>query len=156
MNSKKLLYVYLLLLSVAIFVMVLLWNAINYKNIPCNERDFPQIAASGILNVATDHYSFPYFISGSDFRREMLRAWEAEWGIRVNIFVDDYYPNNLNRLLTRHFDLVALTIPAYAVSQLIDSSVNEFAFTSIDSWVVRSHSPVLLDSLNVLMRRIRE
>jgi membrane-bound lytic murein transglycosylase MltF len=120
--------------------MVLLFNINKHKNKPLEIRDFPQIIASGTLNIVTDYNSIGYFVSGysiAGFQYEMIRALEREWGIPVAIFIENGLNDNLNGLYSNRYDLIARTIPVTAV--LRDS----FAFTQ----------PIILNK-QVLVQRI--
>jgi membrane-bound lytic murein transglycosylase MltF len=107
--KKLLLYAYIVLLFFAVFLMVMLWNVIRHKDKPLEIRDYPQIVASGTLNIVTDNNSIGYFVSG--FQYEMIRALEREWGVQVRIFIENRLNDNLNGLLSQHYDLVARPIP---------------------------------------------
>jgi len=73
-------------------------------------RDYSEILASGEMNVVTDYNSIGYYVSGdtaAGFQLEMMRALEQEWGIKVNIYLENSLDANLQGLLEQQYDLVA-------------------------------------------------
>jgi len=77
-------------------------------------RDYNEIISSGELNVVTDYNSIGLYASGDSlqgFQREMILALEKEWGIKVNLFLENSLDENLEGLLTMRYDLVARNIP---------------------------------------------
>ncbi len=128
MQSRKRLYLYLLLLIAAVVVMILLWTGMKTsRNILSSPRDYNEIIASGELNVVTDYNSIGLYVSGDSlqgFQREMILALEKEWGLKVNLFLENSLDENLEGLQTMRYDLVARNIPVNI--QLKDT----FAFTN--------------------------
>jgi len=124
---NKRLYLYLLLLIVAIAAMVLLRNTLKGPGKPpATPRDYKEIMASGELNVVTDYNSIGYYVSGDSalgFQFEMMDALEKEWGIKVHLFLENSLDENLEGLLYHRYDLVARNIPVN--KQLKD----DFSFT---------------------------
>jgi membrane-bound lytic murein transglycosylase MltF len=118
---KKRLYLYLLLLAAAATAMLLL------KLSHARPRDYDEIMASGQLNVVTDYNSIGLYASGDTllgFQREMILALEKEWGIRVNLFLENSLDENLEGLLSMRYDLIARNIPVNAQLR------NAIAFTT--------------------------
>ena len=129
MQYRKRLYLYLLLLIVAVGVMLLLRPGMfGPRNAPQQlPRDYSEIISSGDLNVVTDYNSIGLYASGDSlqgFQRDMILALEKEWGIKVNLFLENSLEENLEGLRTMQYDLVARNIPVNI--QLKDS----FAFTN--------------------------
>ncbi|SFK45781.1 transporter substrate-binding domain-containing protein [Proteiniphilum acetatigenes] len=128
MQSRKRLHLYLLLLVAAVVVMILLRTGMKTsRNILSAPRDYNEIIASGELNVVTDYNSIGLYVSGDSlqgFQREMILALEKEWGIKVNLFLENSLDENLEGLQTMRYDLVARNIPVNI--QLKDT----FAFTN--------------------------
>ncbi|SCD20904.1 YfhD proteins [Proteiniphilum saccharofermentans] len=128
MQNRKRLYLYLLLLIVAIVAMILLRTSMKgSRNTFMAPRDYNEIISSGELNVVTDYNSIGLYASGDSlqgFQREMILALEKEWGIKVNLFLENSLDENLEGLLTIRYDLVARNIPVNI--QLKDT----FAFTN--------------------------
>ncbi|MEA4917479.1 Membrane-bound lytic murein transglycosylase F [bioreactor metagenome] len=90
-------------------------------------RDYDDIVLSGELNVVTDYNTIGLYASGDTllgFQREMILALEKEWGIKVNLFLENSLEENLEGLRTMRYDLIARNIPVNI--QLKDS----FAFTT--------------------------
>lgn len=115
MQNRKRLYLYLLLLIVAIVAMILLRTSMKgSRNTFMAPRDYNEIISSGELNVVTDYNSIGLYASGDSlqgFQREMILALEKEWGIKVNLFLENSLDENLEGLLTMRYDLVARNIP---------------------------------------------
>ena len=128
MNLNKKLYLYLFLLLAAVATMFLLRH-LRHSSAERRlvARDYNEIMASGELNVVTDYNSIGYFIAGDTaggFQLEMMQALEREWGVKVNLFLENSLDENLNGLLKQRYDLVARNIPVNI--QLKDT----FAFTA--------------------------
>jgi membrane-bound lytic murein transglycosylase MltF len=124
---NKRIYLYFLLLVVAIAAMIVLRNVLGGPGkLPVVPRDYKEIMASGELNVVTDYNSIGYYVSGDStrgFQLEMMEALEKEWGIKVNLFLENSLDDNLKGLLYHRYDLVARNIPVN--TQLKD----DFSFT---------------------------
>lgn len=79
-----------------------------------HSHDYDEIIASGELNVVTDYNSIGLYVSGDSllgFQQEMIDALEKEWGIKVNLFLENGLEENLNGLQSLRYDLVARNIP---------------------------------------------
>lgn len=125
MKIKIRLILYFVLLAVAVYLMFLLFN-LNKKPGVVLPRDFPEIIASGTLNVATDYNTIGYHVSGdttAGFQYELIKSIEKAWGIEVKIFLENNLDDNLNGLKTGKYDVVARNIPIN--SELL----SEFDFT---------------------------
>jgi membrane-bound lytic murein transglycosylase MltF len=142
LQYRKRLYLYLLLLAAAVAVMLLLRIAVTSRGVMPQSRDYDEIMASGELNVVTDYNSIGLYVSGDTlqgFQREMILALEKEWGIKVNLFLENSLDENLEGLLAMRYDLIARNIPVNV--QLRDT----IAFTS----------PIMLNK-QVLVQRKQE
>lgn len=118
--------IYLTLLIAALLAMILLQRLISPQEQVLLPRDYNEIMASGEMNVVTDYNSIGYYVSGDTalgFQLEMMQALEKEWGVKVNLFLENSLEDNLKGLLEQRYDLVARNIPVN--SALRDS----FAFT---------------------------
>ena len=107
------LFLYVSLLLVALLVMMMLWKVRKEKQ-PALPRDFPEMAKSGELNVATDYNSIGYFVSGDSvmgFQYDLMKALEREWNLKVNVFLENSLDENLEGLLRGRYDIVARNIP---------------------------------------------
>ncbi len=115
MKVLRRLTIYFILLFLAILAMVLLWRSMNRsREWTGAERDLYEILESGELNVVTDYNSIGYFVSGDTvqgFQLELMNALEEEWGIRVNLFLENSLEDNLNGLNQQRYDLIARSIP---------------------------------------------
>ena len=98
------------------------------RNTNAPTRDYQEIINSGNLNVVTDYNSFGYFVSGDTidgFQYEMIKRLENDWGIKVNIFLENRLDDNLYGLNKGVYDIVARNIP-------INSELKEnFGFTQV-------------------------
>lgn len=155
MTYRKRLYFYLLLLIVAIAVMLLLRMGItDSRRVSLSSRDYNEIMASGELNVVTDYNSIGLYVSGDTlqgFQREMVLALEKEWGIKVNLFLENSLDENLEGLRTMRYDLVARNIPVNI--ELKDS----FAFTSpimLNKQVLVQRKPEYNDSIEPIRQHL--
>lgn len=138
---RKRLYLYVLLLVIAVATMIGLRYAMNRsQKPPSTPRDYSEIMASGELNVVTDYNSIGYYVSGDStqgFQLEMIRTLEKEWGVRVHLFLENSLDDNLEGLLHHRYDLVARNIPVNA--QLKDF----FSFTD----------PITLNKMVLVQRK---
>jgi len=126
LKVRQRLLIYLSLLIVSSVAMILLHRLSRQQKAADLSRDYGEIMASGEMNVVTDYNSIGYFVSGDTalgFQLEMMRALEEEWGIKVNLFLENSLEDNLRGLEEQRYDLVARSIPVNSV--LRDS----FAFT---------------------------
>lgn len=155
MEYRKRLYLYLLLLIVAIVAMILLWKSLKGSGTTSLlPRDYNEIMASGELSVVTDYNSIGLYVSGDTlqgFQREMLLALEKEWGIRVNLFLENSLEENLEGLRAMRYDLIARNIPVNV--QLKDS----FAFTiplTLNKLVLVQRKPEYNDSIEPIRQHL--
>ncbi|WP_294083299.1 transporter substrate-binding domain-containing protein [Proteiniphilum sp. UBA5384] len=155
MQYQKRLYLYLLLLIVAIAAMILLWKVM--KGSPENllsPRDYDEIIASGELNVVTDYNSIGLYVSGDTlqgFQREMLLALEKGWGIKINLFLENGLEENMEGLRRGRYDLIARNIPVNV--QLKDS----LAFTiplTLNKLVLVQRKPEYNDSIGPIRQHL--
>ncbi|MFA5649824.1 MAG: transporter substrate-binding domain-containing protein [Proteiniphilum sp.] len=107
--------IYIVLLVIAVTVMVWTRNRLASRVERMSAaRDFEEIIASGELNAVTDYNSIGYYVSGDTargFQLEMMQALEKEWGIKVNLFLENSLEENLRGLFEERYDLVARGIP---------------------------------------------
>ncbi len=127
MKIRRRFNIYLSLLIAALAAMILLQRLFRQQEQPTGVRDYEEIIATGEMNVVTDYNSIGFFASGDTalgFQQEMLRALEREWGVKVNLFLENSLEENLRGLLEKRYDLVARSIP---VNMALRDS---FAFTN--------------------------
>ena len=113
MKPKKTIVIYGVLLVIAVFLMVLLYNVSNRAEITL-PRDFPEIIKSGKLNIVTDYNPVGYRVSGdsiSGFQYELIKALERDWKLKANIFLENSLGENLQGLEQGKYDIVARNIP---------------------------------------------
>ncbi|MDR2816000.1 MAG: transporter substrate-binding domain-containing protein [Proteiniphilum sp.] len=155
MQYRNRLYLYFLLLVVGVIAMLLLRTAVkSSRNALLQPRDYNEIMASGELNVVTDYNSIGLYVSGDTlqgFQREMILALEKEWGIKVNLFLENSLDENLEGLLAMRYDLIARNIPVNI--QLKDT----FAFTipiTLNKQVLVQRKPEYNDNIEPIRQHL--
>ena len=114
MISKKRLYIYVILLIIVVIAMIMLRNTLTRKANHREINDYNEIIERGEMNVVTDYNTIGYFISGDTvegFQYEMINALTKEWGIHINIFLENNLQDNLTGLQEGRYDLVARSVP---------------------------------------------
>ena len=140
MISKKRLSIYVILLVIVVVAMIMLRNSLTRKANYIEVTDYNEIIEKGVMNVVTDYNTIGYFVSGDTvegFQYEMINALTKEWGIHINIFLENNLQDNLTGLLEGKYDLVARSIPVN--SELKGS----FSFTE----------PLILNKLVLVQRK---
>lgn len=123
---KKRLILYFVLLAVAIYIMIALWNVIHKREDMLSPRDYEEIVAEGVLNVVTDYNAVGYHVERdtlAGFQYELIRALERDWGLEVRLFLENSLEESLEGLYKGRFDIVARNIAVN--SQLLE----QFAFS---------------------------
>lgn len=114
MISKKHLYIYIILLAIVVISMIMLRNSIARKAELNKIHDYNEIIERGEMNVVTDYNTIGYYVSGDTiqgFQNEMINALMREWGIHINIFLENNLEDNLKGLTEGKYDLIARNIP---------------------------------------------
>jgi len=123
MFSKKLLILYIILLSICIFIMGSLYFVQSRTISP---RDFREIQTEGILRIVTEYDPTGYYITGNQiegFHYELSKAIANLSGLEVFIYLDTSLKKSFEGLQTNQYDIIAQNIP-------ITSEMKEhFAFT---------------------------
>lgn len=155
MQYHKRLYLYLFLLLVTLLVMVMLrTGAKGLWNRSLQPRDLNEILASGELNVVTDYNTIGLYASGDTllgFQRELLLLLEKDWGVKVNLFLENSLEKNLEGLSEMRYDLVARNIPVNV--KLKDS----YAFThpiTLNKQVLVQRKQEFNDSIAPIRRQL--
>lgn len=140
MKFKKRAYLYIILLIFALSIMILLRNLINRGENQLEVRDYIEIMSAGELNVVTDYSSIGYFVDGDTiqgFQFEMIKALEEDWGVKINLFLENSLDDNLEGLKIHKYDIIARNIP-------LNSELKEqFTFTI----------PITLNKLVLVQRK---
>lgn len=122
--------------------MIMLRNTLTKKSNHREINDYNEIMKRGEMNVVTDYNTIGYFISGDTvqgFQYELINALEEEWGIHINIFLENNLQDNLTGLQEGRFDLVARSIP-------VNSELKgNFSFTE----------PLILNKLVLVQRKLQ-
>lgn len=85
-------------------------------------RDYPEIAAEGVLRVATEYNSISFFVDGdtiSGFHYELINAFARDHGLKAVITPEMSFEERLKGLEEDRFDVIANSI--LATSELKDS-----------------------------------
>jgi membrane-bound lytic murein transglycosylase MltF len=109
-KSRKLLTLYLFILSAVLVIMVMLYNA----NRPLPPRDYREIHAEGILRVVTEYDQSGYFVSGDTiegFQYELSRAISELSGLEIRIFLEMSLSESFDGLAGHQYDIIARNIP---------------------------------------------
>ncbi|MBF6598117.1 MAG: transporter substrate-binding domain-containing protein [Fermentimonas sp.] len=120
--------------------MIMLRNSLTRKTNIREINDYNEIIERGEMNVVTDYNAIGHFISGDTvqgFQYELINALKEEWGIHINIFLENNLQDNLNGLQEGKYDIVARSIPVN--SELKGS----FSFTE----------PLILNKLVLVQRK---
>lgn len=111
MFSKKLLLLYIFLLSLAIITMGVLFF-IN-PHTP-TIRDYPQIRDEGVLRIVTEYNQSGYYLSGDKiegFQYELSKAIAEISGLEVLIYLDMSLEKSFDGLSRNQYDVIAQNIP---------------------------------------------
>lgn len=140
MISKKRLYLYVILLVLVVTAMIVLRNFLTGKSNQIEVNDYNEIIERGEMNVVTDYNTIGYFVSGDTiqgFQYELINALQKEWGIDINIFLENNLQDNLKGLEEGKYDLIARSIP-------VNSELKgNFSFTE----------PLILNKLVLVQRK---
>lgn len=123
----KRLILYFILLAMAIYIMIALWNVIHRQgDVSLLPRDYPEIVEEGVLNMVTDYNAVGYHVEGdtlAGFQYELMRALERDWGVEVRLFLENSLDESFEGLREGKYDIVARNIAIN--SQLLE----QFAFS---------------------------
>ncbi len=111
MKPKKLLLVYLVILTLVLAFMVRLRDS---RPEPVPKRDYPEIGAEGILRLVTEYNKDGYFISGDTiegFHYELSKAISDISGLEVRVQLEMSLPESFHALDINQTDIVARNIP---------------------------------------------
>jgi membrane-bound lytic murein transglycosylase MltF len=110
MKSKKLIFLYLILLLTTLVCMYTLYRSVH-KNAP---RDYPEIDSEGILRIVTEYNSAGYYVSDDTiegFQYELSRAISELSGFEVQIFLEMSLTESFEGLNRQTYDVIARNIP---------------------------------------------
>jgi len=111
MFSRKLLIVYIGLLSAVLITMGILFYIQSTK---ITQRDYQQIRQEGVLRVVTEYDRSGYFMSDDQikgFQYELSREIAELSGLEVLIYLETSLEKSFTGLLSNHYDIVARNIP---------------------------------------------
>ena len=111
MFSKKLLTLYIFLLSLTIIIMGALIFILPPKP-PI--RDYQQIKEEGVLHIVTEYNQSGYYLTNETiegFQYELSKAIAALSGLEVFIYLDMSLEKSFDGLYTNQYDIVAQNIP---------------------------------------------
>ncbi|MDL2243231.1 transporter substrate-binding domain-containing protein [Bacteroidales bacterium OttesenSCG-928-J19] len=78
------------------------------------ERDYPEIHASGVINIVTEYNPVNYYVSDdtlAGMQYELCKYIAQQSGIEVNIMLENDLHTALEGLLSGKYDIVANNIP---------------------------------------------
>ncbi|MDR3261880.1 MAG: transporter substrate-binding domain-containing protein [Tannerella sp.] len=140
MLSKKLLILYIILLSLAISVMGIL---IYYKPVAVPPRDYNEIKQEGILRIVTEYNQSDYYLSGDKmegFQYDLCRTIAKLSGLEVQMSLEMSLEKSFAGLSTHQYDIIARNIPTTSVLK------EEYLFAD----------PVVLNKQVLIQRTARE
>lgn len=111
MKTKKLLFVYIVLLLIVIATMFFLWQSLSGKLFV---RDYPEIKEEGVLRIVTEYNQSGYYISGDTiegFQYELSQAISDISGLEVQISLETRLAESFRLLSEGEYDIIALNIP---------------------------------------------
>ena len=117
-------------------------------------RDFPEIVASGVLNVVTEYNSVGYYVSGDSIagtQYDLCRYIERRSGVKVRIALENSLEISIEKLQDTTFDVIALNIP------ITNESRKELAFTipiTRNKQVLIQRKPNETDSLPLIRNQM--
>ncbi|MDL2304956.1 transporter substrate-binding domain-containing protein [Bacteroides sp. OttesenSCG-928-D19] len=109
MKSKKLLFLYLMILSAVVIAMFTLQKSIRYQT-----RDYADIHSEGILRVVTEYNQFGYYVAGDTiegFQYELGQAISKISGLEVQLFLEMSLSESFAGLKKQRYDVIARNIP---------------------------------------------
>ncbi|HHT30129.1 MULTISPECIES: transporter substrate-binding domain-containing protein [Petrimonas] len=112
MKTKRMLIVYSILLGIVLALMVMLYSLSRKSAVL--PRDYPEIVESGELNIVTSYDPIGYHVSGdtiAGFQYELIKILERDWGLKINIFLENGLDKSLEGLKQGKYDVVARNIP---------------------------------------------
>lgn len=134
--------------------MVVFFNLQNKDKSASVYKDYQEIITNGTINVVTDYNSIGYFVSGdtiSGFQYYMIKQLEQDWGIKVNIFLENNLDESLNGLETGKYDIVARNIP-------VNTNLKDrFGFTQVivrNKQVLVQRKPEYNDSIPLIRQQL--
>ncbi len=113
MKSKRLIVLYLVLLTIAAVTMVMLWQ-LNRKETIVPVRDYAQIRQEGILRLITEYDQSGYYIAGDTiegFQYELSQAIANLSGLEVQTQLEMSLTESFKELSDNSCDVIARNIP---------------------------------------------
>jgi membrane-bound lytic murein transglycosylase MltF len=111
MNMKQL-YKISFLLFVLLLIVILIIRL--KKKEDDQERDFPQIKSSGVINIVTEYNSVDYYVSGdtlAGLQYELCKYIEMRSGLSTEIFLENNLDVCIKGLENKTYDIIARNIP---------------------------------------------
>lgn len=105
---------YLVVLVVLLFITLALMFFLARVNKEPQERDYPEIKASGIMNIVTEYNPTNYYVSDDSIagmQYELCKYISHRSGIEVNMALENNLHTSLEGLLSGKYDIVANNIP---------------------------------------------
>ena len=99
-------------ISICSFLVYLIACNISTKEIPI--RDYPEIQASGVLNIVMEYNSVDYYVSGdsiSGIQYELANYVQECSGLTVKIYLENNLEVSFEKLQNNEYDIIAQNIP---------------------------------------------
>lgn len=77
------------------------------------DRDYPEIAENGVLNIVTDYNSVGYYVVGdtiAGFNYEMTKLLQKYTSLKINLFVETRLDKAIDGLKRGRYDIIARNI----------------------------------------------
>jgi membrane-bound lytic murein transglycosylase MltF len=111
MFSKKLLTLYIILLTVTI---ILMGGLIYIREKTIVSRDYPEIRKEGVLRIVTESDPSGYFENGNQiegFQYELSKAIARLSGLEILMYLDINLDKSFEGLQNNYYDIIARNIP---------------------------------------------
>ncbi|GHT27750.1 glutamine ABC transporter substrate-binding protein [Bacteroidia bacterium] len=112
MKTKKLLVLFVVLLSLVLLTMFFLYIIIRDNTL--GERDLPEILKEKTLNVVTEYNSVDYYVSEDSItglQYELCKYIGKRSGLTVQIFLENNLELSMKGLENKTYDVIARNIP---------------------------------------------
>jgi membrane-bound lytic murein transglycosylase MltF len=94
------------------FLVYFITNIIFAKEI--SVRDYPEIQASGVLNIVTEYNSVDYYVSGDSIagvQYDLANYVKERSGLEVKIHLENNLETSIEKLQNNVYDIIAQNIP---------------------------------------------
>lgn len=110
MNTKRLFFLLIVLLCIALLIM---YSIGNWK-LTKTKRDLPEIRIDNTLNVVTEYNSIDFQVTDdylAGFQYELCQFISQRSGINIQIYFEDGLETAIQKLINNIYDVIAQNIP---------------------------------------------